>query len=92
MASLPGRQKGFLVESGPNGTVEHETFTCCHCNRPKVVPHRATPEEAGGFCMRCMQMTCHACGGTGRCEPFEKKIEAYEARSKMLQSFEPARY
>lgn len=84
MPAMPGRQRGFLREEGPDGTIEHETFTCCHCNRLQVVPHRARPEDAGGFCMRCMQMTCFGCARSGHCTPFEEKIARYEQKQRML--------
>lgn len=60
--------------TGPSGAVEHETFTCKHCNSLHVVPHRAV-EKAGGFCMQCWGMLCPGCAKLGRCTPFEQKIE-----------------
>jgi hypothetical protein len=61
-----------------------KTFTCCHCNRVVVVPFKAKPEECGGFCMLCFKPVCVECHGKGVCEPFEKKLERMEGRSRLL--------
>lgn len=59
--------------------VECDTFTCAHCNTVVFVPPRAAPAESGGFCRLCMKLICGPCSDHG-CTPFEKKLEAMEAR------------
>ena len=61
-----------------------QTFTCAHCNRIVVVPLRAKPDECGGFCMLEFKPICPKCQKIGTCTPFEKKLEAMEARGKLL--------
>ncbi len=80
---IPG---GCLTGTGPNGTVEHDTFTCGHCNRVTIVPHRAAAEDMGGMCKQCMHLICTACVDNGRCTPFEKKLEAMESRERLRQA------
>lgn len=86
MPSMPGRSKGFVLVTDPFGSVENETFTCCHCGNIVVVPHKASPDDCGGFCLRCSKMSCKTCAATGRCTPFEEKIEKQEKRDRMLRS------
>jgi hypothetical protein len=80
------RSKGYLVASGPDGSVEHETFTCAHCSAVVLVRVKAPAHELGGMCHQCDAMICSSCSATGKCEPFEKKIEAYERRHRFLQN------
>lgn len=82
--AIQGRARGHLLITGPDGTVEHDTFTCAHCQEVIVVKLRAAPEEMGGRCHHCDAMVCPGCAVTGRCEPFEKRIEEYERRHRFL--------
>jgi hypothetical protein len=38
-----------------------------------------------GGCRMCMGMLCGPCADAGTCTPFEKKLEAIEARARLLQ-------
>jgi hypothetical protein len=69
--------RSFIEKCGVGGTVTIPCFTCAHCNCIVEMPTRDTP---AGFCQKCFYPTCLACGGTERCTPFEKRIEAYEKR------------
>ena len=80
------RSRGFVLEDTPGGRTECETFTCCHCNRPVVVPRKAPPEQVGGICYQCYAMICPECVKTGKCTPFLKKLDAYEKRQVLLRS------
>jgi len=82
---MQGRQRGFAQISGPNGVEEYETFTCGHCGAIVKVPHRAAPEQLGGICKLCMSMTCAKCVETGKCDPFEKKLERMEDRTRFFK-------
>jgi hypothetical protein len=80
---IQGRARGHVAVTGPGGTVEHETFTCAHCQKIVTVKPRATPGELGGRCHNCDAMVCPGCARVGRCTPFEKRIEEYEARMRL---------
>ena len=68
--------KSFFVEELAGGGEKYTPcFTCAHCNKIFPVPD-VTADR--GFCLKCMHHTCLRCGGSERCTPFEKKIEAYE--------------
>lgn len=84
MPSDLNKSRGVIVETGPLGTVEQETFTCAHCNVLVPVKHRAAPDECGGLCMHCMAMVCTTCQRHGTCTPFEKKLVAYERRQSLF--------
>jgi hypothetical protein len=62
-------------------TVEHESYTCGHCNRIVVVPHKERPENMGDICHGCMHLICADCVGRG-CRPIEKWCEQEEARGR----------
>lgn len=80
------RLTGYVRITGPDGTREHETFTCAHCQRIVHVPPRADPASMGGVCKQCMGLICPACAARGRCDPFERKLEREEARARLLRS------
>lgn len=82
---------GYLTINDPEKPlIEHDTFTCGHCNRITIVPHKANPEDIGGLCKVCMQLICPQCVNDGNCKPFEKRIEQYEKRQAFLRSIENA--
>lgn len=70
-----GKSVGVAFEIGPNGTVETDVGTCCHCNGPFLI--RRGSGTRRGFCRNCMDITCgsEVCMP---CVPFEKKMEAME--------------
>jgi hypothetical protein len=59
---------------------EYATITCVHCNR--VVPLKSRKEDAD-WCRMCMKPICLRCAGKG-CTPFERKLEAMEARARLF--------
>ena len=63
-------------------TRECDTFTCAHCNRVTHVKPGARAEDIGGLCKQCMGLICPRCVGQA-CVPFEKKLEAWEARERL---------
>lgn len=73
-------------EEIPAGTTERDSFTCVHCNRVVHVKPRASMDEFGSMCRNCMKMVCPHCAD-GPCVPFEKKLEAAEARDRALRSY-----
>ncbi len=82
------REGGYIFCSDPDGgTEEASTFTCSHCNRVVIVKPKANPDKIGGLCYACYKMVCPTCVGQG-CTPFEKKLEAMEARGRMLRDMQ----
>lgn len=75
--------KGFLVETGPFGSVTVETFTCSHCNVCGEVRGRKSHELLGVTCQACFALICPSCAKVAKCEPFEKKLEAIEKRARL---------
>jgi hypothetical protein len=81
--------------------VERDTCTCGHCQRiiftkpgsaqtvyllqVSIVPD-VWKEEPGAFCRVCMRPICLPCHGVGRCTPWERQIEAAEARQRLRDS------
>lgn len=75
----------YEEENGETGAKTYiRCFTCAHCNRIFKVPDVNADR---GFCLKCMHHTCLRCGGSERCAPFEKKIEAMEAGSRQAARF-----
>jgi hypothetical protein len=73
---------GYAVAYGPGGVeFESDTITCAHCNKVVLVPHGKLYEVTGG-CHKCGpgKFVCLPCVGLGTCTPFEKALEAIEAR------------
>jgi hypothetical protein len=79
------RPGGYGITTGPEGISETDTFTCCHCNTVVDVPPKMSPAEMGGWCVLCMKPVCKGCAGK-ECVPFEKKLEAAEARDRFRRS------
>jgi hypothetical protein len=40
-----------------------------------VVRPKERPEDIGGMCYQCMRLVCSNCVATGKCDPFEEKLE-----------------
>lgn len=80
--------------------VARDTITCAHCNTVVFVKPgtaatvyeiydpllQATREEPGAFCRVCMAAICVACHVAGRCTPFERRLEAAEARDRLYRT------
>lgn len=75
---------GYLLVTGPDGKVEHDTFTCAHCQRVVLVKVKAPASDCGGWCGRCAKCICPSCAAKPGCTPFEKKLERIEARARLL--------
>lgn len=79
-SALPAKGYAYVVDP-VKGVVERDTFTCNHHNGIIIV-HKGQVNQAP-MCLRCMKPICKQCAHiahvTGRCEPFDKKIEEYEA-------------
>ena len=73
------------VEPG-KGTIEEDTFTCGHCNGLQFVKPREDPATMGGMCKMCMKLICSTCAGHPGCTPFEKRLEAMEARDRLRRA------
>lgn len=80
------RAQGYATISDPRlpRVLEMDTFSCAHCN---CVVHlhnsngtRKPPDKIGGYCGNCSGATCNATACNGKCTPFEKVIDASEAR------------
>jgi hypothetical protein len=88
---------GYAVISDPAASgAEWDTITCCHCQRViRVKPgsgqtvyvlwqpseHRWV-EEMGAWCGCCNKPVCLACHDDGRCRPWERQMEAMEAKTR----------
>ena len=79
------RQDGYLVITGPQGTVERDTIQCCHCQAHYIVQPGSGKRR--GWCTMCSAPTCGkpACAP---CVPFEKKLDAFERREKLMQALQ----
>lgn len=67
------------------GVTELDTFTCKHCCRVVHVKP-AMHDDEFYFCRNCMARICPPCADLP-CIPFEKKLEAAEARDRALRSY-----
>lgn len=76
---------GCLILSGEGGETHCDTFKCGHCQKIVPVPPKCAAEKLGGQCKVCMALVCPACYRLGRCDPFEKKLERIESRSRFLR-------
>lgn len=84
---------GQIVDPDARGTWERESIACGHCGRHVWVKpgtaatvylqlhrHGQWTEEPGAFCRCCMTPVCLPCDDVGTCRPFERWLEAQEAR------------
>ncbi len=81
------KPQGYAVISSPDGMTELDTMTCGHCNRILHLKARQNPENIGGLCKQCMKPICPSCVDRGHCDPFEKKLERWEERDRVLRSY-----
>lgn len=80
------REQGIAEWTSRGGRVTTlATTTCCHCNAVTIIEQGAKPDDCGGFCRLCMAPTCRNCAGKS-CTPFERRLEEYEARGRLLRS------
>ena len=81
---------GHIEVSGPGpGAGASDCYTCFHCQQIVEVQAKQDPASIGGLCYVCMRLICPSCVGNG-CHPFEKKLEAWEARERMLRDIAAA--
>ena len=77
---------GYMIIIDPDAKtpVERDTFQCCHCSKNVIVRPGSGIER--GFCNNCMRPHC---GGPKcwDCAPFERKLEEWEGRRQLWQSF-----
>lgn len=79
--------KGYAIITGPDHPdIEWDTFTCKHCQHVVRVTPFCDAADAGGRCLVCDSLICKGCLGKP-CLPFEKKIEAMEARERFRRMF-----
>jgi len=78
------RALGHVERYDHLGNVEVvETLTCNHCG---IIYPKPGPGQPVGFCHMCFSPVCFGCGAIDKCDPFEKKLERIERRSKFLNS------
>lgn len=78
--------QGYLIATSSDGLVEHDTFTCCHCQKIVIVKPMCDPADMGGNCNLCNKLICSFCVGKV-CTPWEKKMLQQEARQEALRSY-----
>lgn len=83
------RQKfGYATLSSPDGIKEQDAFTCAHCNKIVHIPHKPA-QTPGGTCPQCgWKLICDYCVSTGKCDPFEKKLERIEASDRFRRQLQ----
>lgn len=69
---------GRKVETRP-------TIRCAHCQGHTIVTTGAKADDLGGFCRLCHAPTCSKVE-CQTCTPFERRLEAREARGRSLRS------
>lgn len=67
-------------------TQEHDTMTCGHCQHVTIIKPGQRPEDCGGLCKVCMNLICSVCVDKMTCDPWEKKLERFEAREAFFRS------
>jgi len=80
--------QGYGVVTSPEFPyqVEHDTFTCFHCQRVEIVAPFKNPEDIGGFCKVCSHLICARCASMGMCRPWLEQLERIEAKNRFLRS------
>jgi hypothetical protein len=82
------RANGSLLIVDPNAprAREADTSTCSHCQRVIVLHDEQGKrrENVAVHCHGCDKVICVPCAETARCEPFERKLEAIEGRSRLF--------
>ena len=84
---MKNKTEGVALSFDQRGRViENETFTCKHCQRIVVVPHKADPSQLGGVCYSCDALVCPQCYGRD-CDHFANKLARAEAHHEALRSY-----
>jgi hypothetical protein len=79
--------QGYATLSTPEGLLQEcDTFTCHHCQMIVHVAPRCSPSDLGGHCRICDKLICPACAAKGNCDPWERKMDRFEARQAFLRS------
>ena len=83
------RSRGYarIIDPALAKPLEADAVTCAHCNRIVHMHDLKTGKALSGVLVHCYQCdanTCVPCAETGKCTPFEKKLEAIEARGRLL--------
>ena len=67
----------YIIITDPEaGTVEHDCYLCCHCQRMVVVVPGSGKQRS--WCHMCNAGTCGGPACVKGCVPFEAKLEAME--------------
>lgn len=99
MAFVQGRRNAYIITGDPDGgkDVEHEAFSCGHCQGVVKLPHGAKLGEKladgsglGEFCLCCMNPICVGCNETmnrtRRCVPFQQRLDIAASRRDMFKA------
>lgn len=81
------RPSGVLIRVDPDSPcmeTHTPTFTCGHCQATKAISSK--DPDLGGTCRVCWSMLCGPCVDKGVCVPWEKQMEAQEARYESRRS------
>lgn len=81
------REGGYACITSPDGVAEYDSYTCSHCQRINLVKPKQRAEDLGGLCKQCMGLICSQCVSLP-CRPFEKQLEAWEARDRFRRSID----
>jgi len=74
---------GYLIITSPDGTVEADTLQCVHCSKHYIV--KPGSGKRRGWCTLCAGATCGSVS-CATCIPFERKLDMFEQRERLLQS------
>lgn len=81
-----GKAKGYaVIEADDGNRSEADTVQCCHCQYVMFVKPGSGRER--GYCYNCNGIVCGKQACMDRCLPFEAKLEAWEGRRRLYQSF-----
>lgn len=94
--------KGYATIVDPDlpRAIEYDTKQCGHCMKVLFVKAGSGGtvyliptgrpghfrEEMGAFCRVCMRPVCLPCDDHGQCVPFERFLEAAEARDRLRRA------
>lgn len=82
------RPQAFSFLSDPDApTIEHDCFTCFHCQKIVEVEPMCDPADAGGICNNCHRLICPKCVARETCTPWEEQMRLMMARQDALRSY-----
>lgn len=84
---MSARANGYAVIVDPDArhALESDTVTCSHCQRIVALHDKGRRlESVVVHCHQCDKYICVPCAESARCEPFEKKLEELEGRSRLF--------